>query len=143
MGIDWGDKGTFKIKKDCFENCSIYAVYFTNELLTKDEIDAWIKLKRDIKELLLEMRKEEKYNKKKNKKLFIKCPKCERSAPIEGYETTIFDQFICPFESRCIFSIQYDYYSFIADQLYENERKRANYKNNRFDFDYLNLDKSK
>lgn len=64
-GIDWGYKGTFKAKKDCFKYCSFYAVYFTNELLTKDEIQAWNKLKIGIKELLLEMRKEENENMKK------------------------------------------------------------------------------
>ena len=140
-GIDWGYKGTFKAKKDCFKNCTIYAVYFTNELLTKEEINAWDKFKRDIKVLLLEMRKEEKDNMKKNNKLIIKCPICKRSAPIKGYKTTIFDQFICPFQSKCIFNIKYDYYPFIAEQLYENERKKANNKNNRFDFEYLNLEK--
>ena len=143
-GIDWGDKGTFKAKKDIFRNCAIYAIYFTNELLTEDEVNAWNKLKRDIKVILLEMRKEEKDNIQKNKRLIIKCPICKKSAPIKGYKTTIFDQFICPFESKCIFNITYDYFPFIAEQIYENERKKANNKNNRLDFDFLNyLDKSK
>ena len=143
-GIRWGDKGTFKAKKDCFRNCTIYTVYFTNELLTEEEVKAWTKLKKDIKVLLLEIKKEEKYNMKKNKKLIIKCPICKKSAPIKGYKATTLEQFICPFESRWIFNITYDYFPFIAEQIYENERKKANNKKNRLDFDFLNyLDKNK
>ena len=137
-GIDWGDKGTFKAKKDCLRMRAIYAIYFTNELLTNEEIIAWDKLKRDIKDILLEMRKEEKDNIKKNKRLIIKCLICKKSAPIKGYKATFFDQFICPFEKRCIFNITYDYLPFMAEQIYENERKKANNKNSRLDFDFLN-----
>lgn len=81
--------------------------------------------------------------KKNNNKLIIKCPICKRTAPIKGYKITTLDNFIFAFDTKCIFSIHYDYYPFIAEQLYENDRRKMANKNNRFDFDFLNLDKSK
>ena len=69
-GKDWGNKGTFKVKKECLKNSKFFAIYYLSEQLTEYEKDAWIELKTNIKNLLTEMKA-------------IKCPKCKRSAPIE------------------------------------------------------------
>ena len=129
LGENWGNKGCFKAKKDCFESFSIYAIYFNVELLKEEEINAWQKLKISIKEKLIELRK------KINNKYSIRCPKCNKSVPINEYEGTLLNYFISPFSKRCIFSIENDY-SYIAGLLFDDDMCEKKKNQNKFDLDF-------
>ena len=105
-GKDWGNKGTFKVKKECLKNGSYFAVYFLNEHLTQNEKDSWVELKTNIKNLLIEMKS-------------IKCPKCKRSAKIEQFDLA--NVLKCPFDTKCVFKMvnnnHNNEFSFIVEQL--------------------------
>ena len=106
-GEDWGNKGTFKAKKECLKNPSIYAIYFYEEDLTEDERNAWIKLDEKIKKYLNEM-------------TYIQCPICKRSAEINKYEIVERCKLKCPYEKKCVFDVCSDEnknLEFIAEQL--------------------------
>ena len=108
-GKQWGNKGTFKEKKECFENTEvIFAVYWYLNDLKEEEINAYNELKNKAIKLLNEMQA-------------IRCPICKRCAIIEQFE--IVDnrccKLKCPFETKCIFEVNYDNdnYEFILEQL--------------------------
>ncbi len=44
-GKDWGNNGTFKMKKECLKDGKIHAIYYTINLLTEEEKNAWDNLK--------------------------------------------------------------------------------------------------
>ena len=56
MGKDWGNNGTFKVKKECLKNSAFFAIYYQLDQLTNNENDSWLKLKEDIKKYLKEMK---------------------------------------------------------------------------------------
>ena len=106
-GKDWGNNGTFKIKKECLES-KFFAVYYLIDQLTNDENNSWNKLKENIKKSLKEMKS-------------ILCPMCKRRAKIEQFD--IIDKLKCPYETNCVFDINKDIStSFYVSQLlsYDN-----------------------
>jgi len=102
-GKDWGNKGKFKAKIDCFENATFFAIYGENQ--TEKEKDNWNELKDDIKKLLKELKS-------------IRCLKCLKSARIEKFKEDKNERgiLICPFEEKCSFEI-IDEILFIPEQL--------------------------
>ena len=95
-GKDWGNNGTFKMKKECLKDGIFFAIYYTIDLLTEEEKESWNKLKIKIKNLLNEMKS-------------IRCPICKRSALIEKFEIIDRCKYRCPYEEKCEFTInKYD-----------------------------------
>lgn len=107
-GKDWGNNGTFKMKKECLKDGEIHAIYYIINLLTEEEKNAWDNLKIKMINILKEMKS-------------IRCPICNRSAPIEIFEKIERNIFRCPYEEKCGFEInKYDkneLFEFIAEQL--------------------------
>ena len=94
-GKDWGNKGTFKAKKEYFKQAAIHPIYFYETDLLENEKKAWIKLNEEIKKYLNEMS-------------FIRCPQCKRSARIENFEIVESCKLKCPYESRCVSDMSSD-----------------------------------
>ena len=108
-GEEWGNKGTFKAKKECFQDTqAIYSVYWREDELTPEEKQAWNDFPEVIINLLNEMKT-------------IRCPICKRCARIEQYDIIDYNQkkLKCPFQNGCEFEINYDNdnYEFILEQL--------------------------
>lgn len=108
-GEEWGNKGTFKAKKECFQDTqAIYSVYWREDELTPEEKQAWNDFPEVIINLLDEMKT-------------IRCPICKRCARIEQYDIIDYNQkkLKCPFQNGCEFEINYDNdnYEFILEQL--------------------------
>jgi len=130
-GKDWGDDGKFRVKKNCFENCSIYALHFRVNLLKDEDIENWSKFKNYIKEDLYEMQKSQVL-----KEFKFSCPKCKKSSIIKNFQALSSITLKCPFEQSCIFDAHN--YDFIADQVLSYENKKLIVKKNKFDFEYKN-----
>ena len=112
-GENWGNQGLFKAKKDCLNNCVIYAVYYNLNLLTNEEKNSWEKLKENIKKGLKEIK-------------CFRCPKCKRKARIEKFDIKDRNRLICPFEEACEFEIRNDgdyEFDFIIEQILDDKKK--------------------
>ena len=112
-GKDWGNNGTFQVKKECLKNSAFFAIFYELKQLTDEENNAWMRLKEDIKKSLKEMK-------------WIRCPLCERRDKIENFE--FIDKLKCSYDTNCVFDINNDEsISFYAYQLL-------------FDGNYTNMD---
>ena len=131
-GEEWGDKGIFRAKKDCFQNPSIYAMYYTINNLPKEDKDNWNKLKNGIKNNMNEMKIG-----KILKNFKLRCPYCKNSTKIGEYAALSFNCLKCPTANECIFYV--DNFEFIADQLYLYDKSKIKSKKNRFDFKYMKV----
>ena len=108
-GEQWGYKGTFRAKRECFQDTqAIYSLYWFENELQPEEIKAWNDFPKLIINLLENMQS-------------IRCPKCKHCAHIEQYEVINEknNKLRCPFKSKCEFEINYDNnnYDFILNQL--------------------------
>lgn len=129
-GKEWGNEGTFTTKNDCLKNAEYYAIYYDEKELTPEEIKCWKKLKKDIKEILSNMKS-------------IRCPKCKRSARIEQFE--IIKEKVskctlqCPYEEECQFEIGRnleDNFEFLVDQLLSYDLENNKEAKNKFIFGF-------
>ena len=125
-GKNWGNKGIFKSKKECLKSSAFYAIYFTSSELSKDEVEEWDNLIKDINKYLKNLKN-------------IRCPICKRSAPIQKYEIEIEDEnkkkLVCPFESKCIFEIN-DNLDFLVEQLLCNDLNKNMSDKNKFKYGF-------
>jgi len=108
-GENWGYKGTFRAKRECFlDTQAIYSVHWFENELKPEEIQTWNEFPKLIINSLKEMNS-------------IRCPICKRCAHIDQYEVVgnRYNKLRCPFKSKCEFEINYDNdnYEFILDQL--------------------------
>ena len=118
-GKYWGNNGLFKAKKECLKNSAFYAIYFNENILKKEENEAWKTLKDTIKKLLKEMKS-------------IGCPICKRSAKIERFVVEDNNKLKCPFEKPYTFEIKKDNdnnyeLEFLVEQLFNYKKKYFNF----------------
>ena len=112
-GEYWGNKGTFKVKRECLRDCVFFGVYFNIDLLTNEEKNSWEILKNNAKKALSEIES-------------FKCPICKRKAKVGKYFKLDNFKLKCPFQESCVFDIgdNCGYFpDFIAEQILVNNKK--------------------
>ena len=106
-GKDWGNNGTFKVKKECLKNSTFFVVFYEAEQLTNEEKDSLIKLKDDIKKRIKELK-------------YIRCPSCRECNIIEQFD--IIGSLKCPSDKNCLINLEgNNAFRFIVDQLLSYE----------------------